>query len=572
MKIEADDKEIQDIFSLGIFKIPRFQRPYSWGKAEVENFWDDIINDVTDSYFIGSMVVYQTKKPYFGIVDGQQRLTTITIVLSVIRDAFAKLGDTNLAKGIHRYIERPNNDFVDEFVLDTETSFPYLQTHIQSFDESPSKINFDCDVGAEETNLKLAYDLLSNKLEDHIPQISENSHQRDLFTPEDSIIELKALRDKFLSLKLVFIQLDNEDDAYLIFETLNARGRDLRTSDLVKNLLLKTIKSANTTYDSPKQAWNKLVKGFDDISENDVIDTFLLHYWISRQEYTTDKKLFSCIKSHILKSPSNARTLLESLSTSAINYCEMLSPENSVWTKEQFEVKLSLEALNSFKVKQQSSFVLSLLSAYKERKITLKQLKTMLNKIEHFHFVFNAITQQRSSGSIATMYSQHAIDLSNTENPDELQKILASLSRKLKDKLPSYEEFEVKFLELNYLSNKTRNKSIIKYALRRLVGNNSNGLDINHDNLTIEHLIPEARIKIDLESDIVGSIGNLILTDSNTNGHGLKDKIITEKLALLTQTGFPLTKFFLDNSEWNENMILERTKKISNALYAKVIF
>ena len=62
------------------------------------------------------------------------------------------------------------------------------------------------------------------------------------------------------------------------------------------------------------------------------------------------------------------------------------------------------------------------------------------------------------------------------------------------------------------------------------------------------------------------------MTDSNTNGHGLKDKIITEKLALLTQTGFPLTKFFLDNSEWNENMILERTKKISNALYAKVIF
>src|SRR5699024_9084703 len=101
-----------------------------------------------------------------------------------------------------------------------------------------------------------------------------DSHQRDLFTPEGAIVELKALRDKFLSLKLVFIQLDNEDDAYLIFETLNARGRDLRTSDLVKNLLLKTIKSANTTYDSPKQAWNKLVKGFDDISENDVIDTF----------------------------------------------------------------------------------------------------------------------------------------------------------------------------------------------------------------------------------------------------------------------------------------------------------
>ena len=572
MKIEADDKEIQDIFSLGIFKIPRFQRPYSWGKTEVENFWDDIINDMTDSYFIGSMVVYQTKKPYFGIVDGQQRLTTITIVLSVIRDAFAKLGDTNLAKGIHRYIERPNNDFIDEFVLDTETSFPYLQTHIQSFEDSPSKINFDCDVGAEEANLKLAYDLLSEKLAAHIPEISDVNLQQDLFTPENSIIKLKALRDKFLSLKLVFIQLDNEDDAYLIFETLNARGRDLRTSDLVKNLLLKTIKSSNTTYDSPKQAWNKLIKGFDDIAENDVIDAFLLHYWISKQEYTTDKKLFSCIKSYISKSPNNAKELLESLSTSAINYCVMLSPENAVWSKEQFEIKLSLEALNSFKVKQQSSFVLSLISAYQERKITLKQLKNMINKIEHFHFVFNAITQQRSSGSVATMYSQHAIDLSNTDSQDEIQGILVSLSRKLKGKLPSYEEFEVKFLELNYLSNKTKNKSIIKYALRRLVGNNSNGLDINHDNLTIEHLIPEARTKTGLEDGIVGSIGNLILTDSNTNGHELKDKNINEKITLLIQTGYPLAKFFLDNPQWNEDKILERTKNICNALYSKVIF
>ena len=170
------------------------------------------------------------------------------------------------------------------------------------------------------------------------------------------------------------------------------------------------------------------------------------------------------------------------------------------------------------------------------------------------------------------MYSQHAIDLSNTDSQDEIQGILVSLSRKLKGKLPSYEEFEVKFLELNYLSNKTKNKSIIKYALRRLVGNNSNGLDINHDNLTIEHLIPEARTKTGLEDDIVGSIVNLILTDSNTNGHELKDKNINEKITLLIQTGYPLAKFFLDNPQWNEDKILERTKNICNALYSKVIF
>lgn len=169
MKIEANDKEVQDIFSSGYFQIPRFQRPYSWGKDEVENFWSDIIGDKTDSYFIGSMVVYQTRKPYFGIVDGQQRLTTITIVLSVIRDAFLKLGEENLAKGIHKFIETPNNDYVNEFVLNSETSFPYLQNHIQSFNDLNSEIKIDCEVGVEESNLKFAYEVLTKKLEQHIP-------------------------------------------------------------------------------------------------------------------------------------------------------------------------------------------------------------------------------------------------------------------------------------------------------------------------------------------------------------------------------------------------------------------
>ncbi|WP_221051735.1 DUF262 domain-containing protein [Shewanella algae] len=226
MKIEASDKEIQEVLSSGYFEIPRFQRPYSWGREEVENFWNDIIGDKTNSYFIGSMVVYQTKKPYFGIVDGQQRLTTITIILSVIRDAFIILGEINFAKGIHKYIETPNNDFENEFVLNAETSFPYLQNHIQTFKDNVGDIHIECDVGVEESNLKYAYELIYKKLEEQTPL--NQAGQLEIFESDTPIAKLKQLRDKFLSLKLVFIQLDNEEDAYLIFETLNARGQDLK--------------------------------------------------------------------------------------------------------------------------------------------------------------------------------------------------------------------------------------------------------------------------------------------------------------------------------------------------------
>lgn len=570
MKIEANDKEIQDIFSSGYFQIPRFQRPYSWGKDEVENFWSDIIGDKTDSYFIGSMVVYQTRKPYFGIVDGQQRLTTITIVLSVIRDAFLKLGEEKLAKGIHKFIETPNNDYVNEFVLNAETSFPYLQNHIQSFNDLNSEIKIDCEVGVEESNLKFAYELLTKKLEQHIPLTQVENSQLEFFAHEDPVLKLKELRDKFLSLKLVFIQLDNEDDAYLIFETLNARGRDLKTSDLVKNLILKTIKNTHSTLDSPKEAWNLLVKRFDDISENSVIDTFLLHYWISKHEYTTDKKLFSLIKEYITKDSNNAKFLLKDLSENAVRYSKMLSPESSDWSKEQYDVQLSLIALNSFKVKQQSSFVLSLLAAYFERRVSLKQLKTTLKKIEHFHFVFNAITQQRSSGSIATMYSQHAIELSLAKDNDTVQKVLASITRMLSEKLPSYSEFEVKFLELNYLSNRTKSKNIIKYSLCKLLGSQANGLDINHSNLTIEHLIPESKAKHGVSPEIIGSIGNLLLTDASTNGHKLKDKDTSDKIALLEAAGYPLDVNFIKSREWAKPEVDKRAKEIAEFVYTKI--
>ncbi|MFZ6772430.1 DUF262 domain-containing protein [Undibacterium sp. SXout7W] len=569
MKIEANDKEIQDIFSLGYFQIPRFQRPYSWERDEVEKFWNDVVNDNAENYFIGSMVVYQAKKPYFGIVDGQQRLTTITLILAAIRNSFISIGETNLAKGVHQYIEKPNIDNQEEFVLNAETSYPYLQDHIQNFIGT----GVDWDVGVEELNLKTAFELINHKLSLLAPvaMISPSS-QADLafdFTDE-TVQKLKALRDKVLSLKLVFIQLDNEDDAYLIFETLNARGRDLKSSDLVKNLLLKKIKAANIKLDSAKESWNLLIKRFDDINGAETLDVFLLHYWLSAHGYTTDQKLFSEISVYVSVKEGNAELLMKRLNEVAPIYCRALDPENATWTKEEAEVKQSLLVLNSFKVKQQSSMVLALLRAYYDKKLSLKNLKTTLKKIEFFHFVFNAVTSQRSSGSIATMYSTFAIKLSDSNGNDEIQSILNGLFSMLASKLPSYEEFEVKFLTLTYLANRTKHKNVIKYSLSRQLGEQINGLKINLDNLTIEHLLPESFIKKGTSEDVVGNIGNLLLVESKTNSDRLKDKEPSEKIKFLKEINYPVKKALVNNSEWSELEIRERSKEIAKVLYQLV--
>ena len=101
----------------------------------------------------------------------------------------------------------------------------------------------------------------------------------------------------------------------------------------------------------------------------------------------------------------------------------------------------------------------------------------------------------------------------------------------------------------------------------KLLGTQSNGLDINHSNLTIEHIIPEAMIKSGSDPFIIGNVGNLLLTDASTNGHKLKDNLPTEKISILSKTGYPLEANFIHGQDWDKEKVLERGKAISQHVY-----
>ena len=394
--------------------------------------------------------------------------------------------------------------------------------------------------------------------------------QASLFTNHDSdpIVQLKELRNKILSLKLVFIQLDNEDDAYLIFETLNARGRDLATSDLVKNLILKKLKNKSSTLDQAKEKWGFIVKRFDDIGDSGALDTFLLHFWLAEHEYTTDKRLFSKVKLYIANDEGFAKSLIHDLSESSKHYSIMLRPESGKWSKDEQIIRTHLENLNAFKVKQHLPMTLGLLKAYSAKKLSLKNLRGAIYKIEAFHYCFNSITSQRSSGAISTNYSRIAILLANAVEHADIQRVLNELNTFHKSRLPDENEFVVKFGELCYLSNKTKHKVAIRYALSKLIPNNGNALPVDYNNLTIEHLIPQARIKDGLSEDLVGRIGNLVLVDKETNSVALGEKSPDDKLNILNGMGFPLSSNFISSSNpWAESEIDKRTQKIAKHLY-----
>ncbi|MCK4857589.1 MAG: DUF262 domain-containing protein, partial [candidate division Zixibacteria bacterium] len=167
MKIESHDQDIRSLLSSAYYRIPRFQRPYSWTRENIQEFWDDVIRDSPSDYFIGSMVVFREGNQRYGVVDGQQRLTTITILLAVLRDTFVELKIQDLADGIQGLIERKNIDNKPEFILSTETSYPFFQDSILRFGAP----EVSAEPMKEEDNLRNTRDQLKRLVDKKIKSI-----------------------------------------------------------------------------------------------------------------------------------------------------------------------------------------------------------------------------------------------------------------------------------------------------------------------------------------------------------------------------------------------------------------
>jgi len=264
MELHAYTRTISDLFSVKKkYIVPRFQRPYSWDKEKVSELWDDIVSNISINdnsfnhreYFIGSLVlVGDDKSIEMQIVDGQQRLTTLTILLSALCQRFVEIDKKNIAESIYEnYIAGKDDDGNYYFKLENETPKPFFQTVIQDINKIGKK---ECPPSSdEEKTLLNSYDeFYSYTSREYLNQ----TFKKDSL--DESLYEniLKAIRDQVVKyLKVIFITVKEEDDAYTIFETLNARGMDLSFVDLIKNKIFKSLKTTHPD-DFAKTNWKKL--------------------------------------------------------------------------------------------------------------------------------------------------------------------------------------------------------------------------------------------------------------------------------------------------------------------------
>lgn len=546
MNVEARSQTIESILKKGQYIIPEYQREYDWTEENLNEFIHDIKESNEENYFIGHMVCegnYNGVK--FKVIDGQQRITTITIMLSVIRDIFYEKELYNLANGLHEnYIFSKDKDYNEYVILDNKMPYPVLQAYVQSKpDKKDKKIQA---IKSGEKKIIKAYDKFYKEWKELL---------------ED---KLKELRDKILNLEIIFVAVDDEVDAFTIFETLNAKGKDLTPLDLIKNQVFKNY-TRQIHIDEPNDSWKKIIENSKDRNIK-----FLNYFWASRYKKVSDRKIY---KEFIKKSKEDDfdyNVFIENLLDDSKIFQKIISPKLEYWNNTgEFKVYFALNAIQIFNIQVANSLLMSLLREYKNKNISSKYLVKALTAIEKFHFINNAIIGGRSSG-LDTMYSRISRDLYSAKGRHLKHNIIDEMVDKLKGKLPNIAQFKAKIDSRLYFSSKnTKQKKLVQYVLKRLEYEKQN-YNIELFDISLEHIYPEKFDKFwkNINIEYIQNIGNLVLLDKDINSkignknYDEKKKIILEKSTLLTTK-----EVFEEYTNWNEDTINTRRDFLIEKLY-----
>lgn len=574
MNIKPADKTIKSLLKSGRqFIIPRFQRDYSWEKKNCEEFLDDIVKGLsykdekieTSSYFLGTMLFIgnfdERNDREIQVVDGQQRITTITILFSAISDIFREKGEEKLSELIFSYIMTSDDNGNPVRIIKSESSYPFFSYFIQ--DREKEQISTPS--SEEEVCIQSTYKLFRYRLEEKnlIAFLLEHC---DGFDSSVGYVDiLKAIRDQILNCIFISISTDDGMQAYRIFEILNAKGKKLAAIDLIKNRLFEKLRKTEPA-DFAKCKWDKLKSILNECDVTSVgIGTFYRHFWNSCYKQTGSNQLYEKFLSVIKHNDYEA--FLNSLVENARYYVQIIKPSREHYKnrREYFWLVQSFKVLTDFfGIAQVRVVLMALLWAKDAEKISSKDFKKAILFLENFHFAYTAIMSGKAN-RLDGIYSKIAIRVRKCSNKEQTRKVLESeLYDCLKKIVPTEEQFAERFVELCYTKKSTPSNMKCKYALLKL-NCYFQKKDTFEDDASIEHILPES------EGGNANNIGNLILLESSLNAEA-DNKDFADKIPIYKKSNYVWVKQFTINHHLLEKYVIQdRAKQMASLYYNSFI-
>lgn len=570
MKFTPENKTIKTMFrSYPMMSIPNFQREYSWDKYYYNTFFIDILEGIKQEdkklintdYFIGTMVFSGSEKKdeSIEVIDGQQRLTVITILLSVLTNKFKNIKEEDLAEATFEYVKTKDDYGRPIPKLKSITSYPYFEAYVQSIEKTDVEPATE-----EEINIKQTYNYFESELEEMKLKGKYNFNKN---TPYKDL--LIAIRDQILQMNVISILTEEKDSAYEIFEILNAKGKNLASIDLIKNTIYSKFHADDNAKDKIiENKWEGIKTTLRSRNPNIGFATFYRHYWISKYRKTTNSKLYDSFKEYIKSNKKSYEEFVEDLSTIAETYMKIVSPNIDDYDnrKEYNWLIQSLKAIEkTFGVTQARIALLALFELKSNDKISSKAFKNAVNYIENFIFAYTGVLKNQAN-IYESRFSKLAIKLRESKNKSDTNNILKKyLYQEFGDRYPQKEEFLSGFVRLRFSKQETPTNTITKYVLNK-ISSKLNNSEVYSIDSSIEHIINE-----DISNDNTLFIGNLICLEIDLNNEA-SDLAYEEKLEVYKKSKYDQVLNFCNKyPNFNENDIEERSKILGEYYYDNIL-
>ncbi|MCY7234382.1 DUF262 domain-containing protein [Streptococcus dysgalactiae subsp. equisimilis] len=549
MAFTTETRAITDIFQRSVqYSIPRYQRNYVWRQVN----WRELIVDIRFSmdngdeipwsHFLGTIVLNKMVSDKgidrYEIIDGQQRLTTIYILIISI---FGRLKQINEESAKNRA-----NYIYDSFItsLNNESKrCPVIKNE-----------DFDDDI-------KEIIDHTQNSKKNKLSKSNNYYKLYSYFESEfrdKSYIDISNFIDKLLSANIVEIISGQEEEIYNIFEVLNARGQKLKQIELLKNHIMKYVQPRDDEFiDQARKTWRSIEEAANNLSNSDSLIQSFAKCYIKRQAENIEG-VYRLIKEEV--SVDSLSEFLSNLKEYTDVYVSISNKDASDATIEYFNIKRN----------QQIRPLLTAISLLEKRGTITCELKNEAFKIlRNYFFTFN--TFRLSSNKMESLITTLSFDIYHVQYAQEFKMYL---SRFLYDAQKVLPDGDVKntFIENKTFrfSNKddtlSKNRSIVRYILASIYKLDQYDTDFSTNSLTIEHLIGD-----DGYTDN-SLIQNLTLTTSNINSDELQNKDIRQKLDILKKQSTikknqQLEEYWIDNNGFD---FLKRKSDLLDLIFDNV--
>lgn len=551
MSLDAKDKQVYDLLNDKLFIIPENQRKYVWDINNWKELFDDILLVSTEkvgNHFIGSVVLKAGKveegiKSYV-IIDGQQRISTLTIIFCVIAYIYAENGEVERFNGLKKSL----------FAMDSKGKYqPMISKNAnKDIDRITSSLYSESffKEGTKVPSLPFNAFLLQNKLSKNIKDCYSYFYDSLHNFINNDMNELEKIQKVINSISYIDIVAKEDEDAYTIFEILNARGKPLTDFELLRNFLLKY-----SSKEYKASLLNKL-STIDDLL-GDSVEIFLKHYAIHKYGDKTDNKENRPYKIITRNEKTNDKSLLlEDLLLKAGYYHKIITCENC----DNVELKI----FRFFKQRRQQQFrplVLGLMHQKSLNNIDNEKYHQTLNYLYSYFICYNVIGEQ-TSNKIDDTVKKYSKALEQNFNDS----VIDNMEKSMLDRMPSQDHL-VKMIQNIKYSNKikaysgSKNADNVRVIFDVIERKHGNLEDLPSTSFTIEHCYPDSD-----ENETNCLIGNLMLLEKDLN-QKCKDKILSEKAAYYKESKLMCPHLLIDDLVDSSFNIYERSKEIATEIF-----